>query len=100
MTRHKSLIIAAAVLALGVFTVLPNSASAHGRKFRSGYNYSGYNNSGWGGFAPTWNQSWHDTSHWDYHPTTLQQHGNHFHVQPGHYDWHQTGHPHGNHHHH
>ena len=33
--------------------------------------------------------------HWDYHPTEIYRHGNHFHVQPGHYDWHA-----GRHHHH
>ena len=35
---------------------------------------------------------WHDTSHYDYHPPEFRRHGNHFHYQPGHYDFHQTGH--------
>jgi hypothetical protein len=35
---------------------------------------------------------YHDTSHFDYHPTTVYRHRNHYHVQPGHYDWHQDGH--------
>lgn len=35
---------------------------------------------------------WHDTSHWDYHPTQIVPHGNHYHVVPGHYHWHQDGH--------
>ena len=36
--------------------------------------------------------------HWDYHPTTLRRHGNHYHVIPGHYDLHVPGrHPHHHH---
>jgi hypothetical protein len=35
---------------------------------------------------------WHDTSHWDYHPTQIIDHGCHYHVIPGHYDFHETGH--------
>ena len=35
---------------------------------------------------------YHDTTHLDYHPTEIRRHGNHFHVQPGHYDVHRTGH--------
>lgn len=103
MTRRKTWMIVAAVLALGVFTVLPSSVSAHGgnsrRNFNTyGYNnfnnYGGYGNYGWGGFMQKFNRVWHDTSHWDYHPPTLQRHGDHFHIVPGHYDWHQTGHMH------
>lgn len=29
--------------------------------------------------------------HWDYHPTTVRRHGNHYHVIPGHYDLHVPG---------
>jgi hypothetical protein len=36
--------------------------------------------------------NYHDTSHLDYHPTEIRRHGSHFHVQPGHYDIHRTGH--------
>ncbi len=36
--------------------------------------------------------TWHDTSHWDYHPGQYVPHGNHFDYQPGHYDFHQQGH--------
>jgi hypothetical protein len=45
---------------------------------------------GWGG----WNggHSWHDTSHWDYHPGEWVRHGHHFHYVPGHYDYHTDGH--------
>ncbi len=35
---------------------------------------------------------WHDTSHYDYHPTQIIDHGCHYHVIPGHYDFHQDGH--------
>ncbi|WP_437202311.1 hypothetical protein [Planctomicrobium sp. SH664] len=34
----------------------------------------------------------HDTSHWDYHGPTIVPHRNHFHVTPGHYHYHQSGH--------
>jgi hypothetical protein len=36
--------------------------------------------------------SYHDTTHWDWHPTTIRRHGNHFDVMPGHYDLHRDGH--------
>lgn len=36
--------------------------------------------------------SWHDTSHYDYHPTEIINHGSHYHVIPGHYDFHRSGH--------
>ncbi|MBA3312053.1 MAG: hypothetical protein H0T47_02000 [Planctomycetaceae bacterium] len=32
--------------------------------------------------------------HYDYHPTTIVPHGNHYDVIPGHYDYHHTGHGH------
>ena len=35
---------------------------------------------------------YHDTTHLDYHPTEIRRHGNHYHVQPGHYDVHRSGH--------
>ena len=35
---------------------------------------------------------YHNTSHYDYHAPSLQRHGNHFDVVPGHYDYHRTGH--------
>ncbi len=35
---------------------------------------------------------YHDTTHLDWHPTEVRRHGNHLHVQPGHYDVHHTGH--------
>ena len=97
MTRNRVLTIAAVVVALGVFTALPNTASAQWGNYGNGYgNYNSWNY-GWGGQAP---RRWHDTSHWDYHPTTVVPHGNHYHVMPGHYDFHQTGHMHGRQHQH
>jgi len=41
--------------------------------------------------------TWHNTSHWDYHPTRHVWHGNHYDVIPGHYRYHRTGHWHHNH---
>ena len=47
---------------------------------------------GWGGNSYRGHARWHDTSHYDYHPTTVTPHGNHYHVTPGHYDYHRSGH--------
>ncbi len=63
-----------------------------------GYGYGGY---GYGQgisvnyYRPSYYNPgpvWHDTSHLDYHPPVAVPHGNHYHVQPGHYHQHQTGH--------
>lgn len=47
---------------------------------------------GFFGRSPILHNSWHNTSHYDYHPGQFTRHRNHFHYQPGHYDWHRTGH--------
>ncbi len=59
------------------------------RAYNRGHRSSGYRNGGYNGRG---NTVWHDTSHYDYHPTTVVPHGNHYHVQPGHYDLHRSGH--------
>ncbi|MEZ6067937.1 MAG: hypothetical protein R3B90_19990 [Planctomycetaceae bacterium] len=51
------------------------------------HNVNPYNASWGGGHI-----GYHDTSPFDYVPTTVIPHGNHFHVQPGGYYYHQTGH--------
>lgn len=59
-----------------------------GTRFRN--NFGGYgSNYGYGGHGLRHNQG-----HYDYHPTTIVPHGNHFDVVPGHYDYHNTGHGH------
>jgi hypothetical protein len=51
--------------------------------------WNGYRRS----YRPTWNQPrFHDTTHLDYHAPQVTRHGNHLHVQPGHYDVHRSGH--------
>lgn len=66
-----------------------------------GYSQSYYRQSGYGSYysRPSISRSYyqsrptyHDTSHYDYHPTSIQRHRNHYHVVPGHYDLHRTGH--------
>jgi hypothetical protein len=55
-----------------------------------GRRYVGHHGSrylGWKG-----GHSWHDTSHWDYHPGEWVRHGHHYHYIPGHYDFHVDGH--------
>ena len=59
-----------------------------------GGGYGGGFGGGFGGYPA---HTWHDTSHWDYRPTTVVPHGNHFDVVPGGYYWHRTGHLHHNH---
>ncbi len=66
--------------------------------FGRSYNYQpwgyggGYGHGYGGGFGGYGGGYYHDTSHYDYHPTTVYRHGNHLHVQPGHFDFHRTGH--------
>lgn len=55
-------------------------------------NYGGFNRGHYGYGGGVAHRTWHDTSHYDYHPPTLVPHRNHYHVIPGHYDLHQTGH--------
>ncbi len=45
---------------------------------------------GWNGWQGS--RSWHDTSHWDYHPSEWVRHGYHYHYVRGHYDFHADGH--------
>ncbi len=46
-----------------------------------------------GSYGSYWSRpSYHNTSHYDYHPTEVRVHRNHLHVSPGHYDYHRSGH--------
>ncbi len=58
-----------------------------------GQRHSVYNYGHWGS-----GHTWHDTSHYDYHPGGYVRHRNHYHYMPGHYDFHREGH--WDHHHH
>ncbi|MBB3205014.1 hypothetical protein FHS27_000781 [Rhodopirellula rubra] len=72
----------------------------HGHSsFHSGHVYQPVTPSHWGHGHQThypnfgWQQpTYHDTTHLDYHAPTIRRHGNHFHVQPGHYDVHRSCH--------
>ncbi len=61
----------------------------YGSRFNTGYrsNYGSYPSLGYG-------RSYHDTSHYDYHPPSVQRHRGHLDYTPGHYDFHQSGHRH------
>ena len=64
-----------------------------GRSYRPSYrSYAPIFRSHYGHSSNYGHGSYHDTSHYDYHPTEIRRHGNHWHVQPGHYDFHRTGH--------
>jgi hypothetical protein len=47
---------------------------------------------GYGVYRPYYGPTWHDTTHFDYHPGYHWRHGNHFHYEPGHYHLHRSGH--------
>ncbi len=86
---EESLITACAAVA--VLTLFAGSASANHGYYGQSFNQS-HASSGYGFVQPQPHAHWHNTSHYDYHPAQIVPHGNHFHVQPGHYDRHQTGH--------
>jgi len=65
--------------------------SYYSRGYQPSY-YGGYRSSNFGNYNRY--PVYHDTSHYDYHPGGFVPHGNHYHYQPGHYDYHQTGHYH------
>jgi hypothetical protein len=54
-----------------------------------GYPYTTYWGNGWSGWG---GHTWHDTTHYDYHPGGFRRHNNHYHYVPGHYDVHYDGH--------
>lgn len=62
--------------------------------------YGGYGEYGGfgGGYHTTYYPShrshvdWHDTTHYDYHPSGFQPHYDHYDYVPGHYDVHRSGH--------
>lgn len=108
-----------AIVAVGVLSVWAATASAQGYGgygcsvpyaspgynvgyggFNSGYNayspgYTGGVNAGYGGLNLHFGGSrWHGTSHYDYHPGTVQRHWFHYDYVPGHYDLHRSGHRH------
>ena len=103
----KLLFACAAVAVIGL--VEANSADAGIRlsfgfgNSRCGSGFGGYSNSYYRGssygnsyYRPTFQSYrrpyYHDTSHYDYHPTTIQRHRDHYHIIPGHYHLHRTGH--------
>ena len=63
----------------------------HGHNHRNRSFYGGANFGGGGSYYRS-GPSWHDTSHYDYHPGGFQRHRNHYHYVPGHYDYHRSGH--------
>jgi hypothetical protein len=105
MSLLKTAFTSAALLAGGLVASAPDTADAQVRfyigsgydGYDRGYDYGhnhrhysqGYYNDGYIGRG---NRVWHDTGHYDYHPTTIRRHRDHYHVTPGHYDYHDTGH--------
>ena len=85
----KLITICAAVAALALFA--GNVQANHGMYGNSGFHQHSISHNQ-GLVQPQLHSHWHNTSHYDYHPATVVPHGNHLHVNPGHYDRHQTGH--------
>lgn len=57
--------------------------------YRQNYGYNGF---GWGsGLDQGGYGHGRSQGHYDYRPTTVAPHGNHYDVVPGHYDYHYTG---------
>ncbi|WP_442509007.1 hypothetical protein SH528x_000553 [Novipirellula sp. SH528] len=96
----KKIVPAVALAALFTFTFAGEAQAQHGGGFHHGGHHSGHHgghHSGGHGFHSSHGHGWgfptyHDTSHLHYHAPQLQRHGNHFHIQPGHFDVHRTGH--------
>ncbi len=78
----------ACVAVMGLM-VASSAVSEAGHGYYGGHGYGGHGVYGGYGYTP---HVYHNTSHWDYHPGQFVRHRNHYHYQPGHYDFHQTGH--------
>ena len=61
-----------------------------------GFNYGSYPNYNYRVYRPYYNvgPGWYGTSHYYYHCPQAVRHGNHYHVKPGHHNWHRAGHGH------
>lgn len=107
MKRNMLVAMAAATLMLVAGGVAEAGHRYGNRGYSRGYHqpgcytggsaYYGYRTSSRGaysswGFSARPRSYYHDTSHFDYHPPSLQRHRNHYHYVPGHYDYHRTGH--------
>ncbi len=74
-----------------------NSCGGYGGRYVAARPYYGYRDHGYRShyrsYVPSYHgRYYHDTSHFDYHPTEIRRHGNHYDVYPGHYDFHRSGH--------
>ena len=104
MFNTKKLLPALALVAALTFAFGSEAKAQFGHGWGHGHGHSGHvyqpvAPSHWGHGHQThypnfgWQQpTYHDTTHLDYHAPTIRRHGNHFHVQPGHYDVHRSGH--------
>ncbi len=106
-TMKKLIVTCVALTGIGLLHTKPAQAD-HRRGFSMQFgssgmrfgistrNYSGYRgyNRGYGSNRYSCQpQGWyHNTSHWDYRPPTVYRHLNHYHQQPGGYEYHRTGH--------
>ena len=77
-----------------------NHGTRWGASYGRGWGGGGYVTPGYGGYGGYgggyggYGGVYHNTGHYDYHPTTVVPHRGHYHVVPEHYHYHNTGHYH------
>lgn len=95
---------AALMMTEGTASAQCGYGGGYSRGFNSGY-YGGSGISiGYSSYAPrssfsigynsfpSYRTSYRSRGHYDYHPTSLVRHRNHYHIQPGHWDYHRGRH--------
>ena len=104
MLNKKMLLPAITLAAAFTFALGSEAQAQYGHGWGHGHGHSAHvyrptTRLNWGNgyrsFAPNYGwrtPTFHDTTHLDYHPPQIIRHRRHFHVQPGHYDVHRTGH--------
>ena len=91
----RAILMVVALVAAGAATQVDagHRHNLYGHTHNHGYRYgTGYRSGNYGYYGSPWRQGYHNTGHYDYHPTTVVPHRNHYHVVPGHYHWHNTSH--------
>lgn len=90
------LILGAQSMASAQIGSCPHGGASYGYGSYGGGNYqvSPYPGGNFGGgyYPPATVPTYHNTTHFDYHPAQYVPHGNHYHYTPAHYDLHRTGH--------
>ncbi len=100
--KRAGIILAALITAVvfgmgGAAAQADHYSHGFGGSYRSNNSYSnpsygyGQNHSHNQGYGSYGNYGGRSSTHYDYHPTQVQFHRGHVHVNPGHYDLHRSG---------